>query len=172
MQKMEIIIHAIPNLDTSDLREILSRVNYVLKQREGVVLNSTEDLFYTAFSNILTRVLGKRLPQTLGGFRKSSSHLKKFKTVHQSVDSYIENLTTAGNKKITINRIERLAFYRRAFRLVVDHIDTHMKIPMSMSVVLNTMDNLPGIMDLSYPGYAKAGMGYLILKPTEGLKHF
>lgn len=113
--------------------------------------DAREALFYEALSTVIAKTNRGNTPP----FRvfKSSPNYKQFKLAAASVDEYIESLLAPSK----VTRIERSQFYTMYAKLVAKDL-MRAEIALSINSLTNSVDRFPGILDKSFPGYARNGL--------------
>ena len=113
-------------------------------------------LFYSEFIEIMQEVIGKKLP-------KSASYLPP--KLYRDLKSGWSTADELLNQVIPRARVtQRTKFYRIVVLTVIDYIHDLENVPVGTKTVVAQLQNCPEILNLSFPGYLRAGLLSLMMQ--------
>ena len=144
-------------LSREELEKLHKKITFLLATKKRK--NSRIDV--EAFYNILDNELSKRLKTKTFPFPKfqRTKTYKELITAFESTVDYMEVVF----KEMRLTRANKLQFYFLSAKITIDDFDTS-PVPLSMRTLLQSFSILPGLIDRSFPGYARGGMLGWILK--------
>lgn len=158
MEKIDQVLGLITSLKEEELKNIRTRIDFLLSSKKGTEKKSTEEIqFYTLLTNEIERRLKKK-PSPFPVFKKQAIY-KKFKKTFEEMLEYRKDCTGG----ILLDKKMRGSFNSLAIGVVLGDFDDS-PIPLSMTTALTTFANLPGLLDRSFPGYVRGGAMLILLK--------
>lgn len=151
------IYNNLHHLTTEEWEELSKRLTFLLTAKKKEKLRLGEEAFYTIIDNELSKKLKtKRFP--FQRFKRTNNYKLLGETFEVALD-YMEVVF----EKEKLTRVKRLQFYLIAARIVLQDQETS-PAPLSIRTMLNGFKLLPGLIDRSFPGYARSGVLSMILK--------
>ena len=114
---------------------------------------------------VLVLVLREKLPDLSKLSQKqvvSKVGKQRFEEEAQYLYSYLEASCGAN-----LSKNEQLAILSQVFRCLVTYIKQALGLPITLKTVFDCFSLLSHAVDLSYPGYAEAGMLKAVISPTR-----
>ena len=150
------VMKDIQTLSQADQRKIkVAMDTLVLDPKKDEAVDHEKYAKEALFYESLKRYLGDRHKQPMPplGVFKSKSSKTDFNLSFSFVDEYIDKLM----KGAVINRQDRGIFYDIYFRIMGDYL-VGAEAFVSPKTLLSTYLNFPGLLDRSFPSYAKSGL--------------
>lgn len=152
MKSVNDVLNLLPELNLTELRAVQIALDKELLKH----LPFDEELYFLVFDITGEKPLGisKFVNSTLGSqWRKNQS----------SFDDVVARLTKDNKpRKVTLKALKKFLL-----ELLVDHIKDK-GMPLNMRVICQQLENMETILDSSFPGYLKAGLGGILVKQLEG----
>lgn len=148
----------LPKLNARELKEV-SILATELRNRKGLMgMRAEDELFFYSLSEVLSDRLSIRLPSLMVMKKTSRSAYNKFYEVLDYINEWTDNVMAPHR----VTRSLRRKLYLIFTDLVADEVQ-RLGLPLAFTTLVQQYENLPGIVDQAYPGYAQAGMLHILL---------
>ena len=144
-QKVESIKNLIDGLPKKQIKDLKNWFDYTYKF-DVDSKNTDFSIFYKMMSDHLEKI-GIYSPPVSIFLKKSKIGTSTF----VRLSKYIE--TTCGN----INQTQRTSLYALFLDCLISYMDKK-SIPISATTIVSSLGYVPGLIRISYPGYAEAGL--------------
>ena len=140
------ILNDLTSLDAEALQALRDRADFLLDHANET---QTEGLEEELYHHIRTVLIDNHFPCPPWARFKTTSLIKRYRQACEAIEPFID--------AIDGTRVERTATLNLCLTLVINYlIDRH--VPVSIKTIVQNLEKVPELVELSFPGYLQAGI--------------
>lgn len=148
----------LPNLTSSELREVINLSKLFLKGKPAEDVGTNVELLYEAvMKELASRYKCTRKPLYIVLNERGAAYDRLL-----AASDHIDTWIAEAMPQYRMSRLQRHKLYAIFAGLVVDALE-QTTIPVNIETVLSYFSRLPSIVDRAFPGYAQSGVLHTIL---------
>jgi hypothetical protein len=148
------ILKVLPKLSQDDLKQIRTRLDFLLQVTNKVSQLEDKKIFYDIMSNIIYQKTGNK-PLYYNIFI-TTKHKKFLDHAFSFINKYFDNITTNIKIKKSV-KITKQKFYVTFAKITIAYL-IKIDVPISVSSVLKCVEKFPGLLNSEFPGYIEANL--------------